>query len=162
MANKKRKTLQIKRPSAAKRPTPKKSGNGPKDAGNNDVQNSKGATTRVPLPDEDKIRKARGEDASGDLKNEEQMPTADQIAQADNNATMAIEIDENVLASSQKLPDAGASDDSDQTMQINADDLMAADGQEEVKGAGTPENSNDQTLEINTGDVKKEKRPETT
>lgn len=192
MANKKRKTLQIKRPSAdpsgaKKKPGPAVNKEASAEEGTIKVgpKSGKGSTARISLPDEDKIRRARGSDASEDLKNEEKMPSAEQIEQAQNNETMQINIDEeNIEAAQTEMVVEEDQDDSmDQTMQINTDDIEAAqtqmvveeeqedgmdqtmqidtdslidsDQESQLEKAATPENLSDQTLEMDAEELEK-------
>lgn len=168
MANKKRKTLQIKRPDptsplAKKKTLPKVVD--PEDAAKNHPKTAqvarpdatKGAT-RVKLPEEDKIRQARESDASEDLQKEEAIPGAAQVDQLHNNATMPIVIEPETVGQSggSDLPDANTGDDNDKTMQIDADALEAEDPAVELEKAGQPEDLSDQTLEIDPATLEKE------
>jgi hypothetical protein len=139
MATNKRKTLMIKRPSPNEsdkpRPKPqvKESPAGsveteklkPTSAGNpspvRTVGDDKGATARISLPDEAKIRKARRADES-----DEKLPGAPEVMDAASNATRQIEIDTEEVTHAGSAPKFNDSEDlgnNDQTMQINADAL---------------------------------------
>ena len=165
MADKKRKTLQIKRPSATKPSVRKKTS----DLSKNDetdtektanegkviAQSKKGATTRISLPDGDKIAKARGAGGSSDKK-EDKLPSAEQLNKIGNNQTMAIEIDDDdVSTSTQKLPNVEVPSDNDQTMQINIDELESSDDEKKLSEANQDNSTanNDQTMQINADEL---------
>jgi len=141
MADKKRKTLQIKRPGSTppskKKPLPKVNMDEKAATSSIDTDDltslgptpkkdsNSGKTTRIALPDEEKLKKARRANVTQDLEEEGALPSADQISRAQNNATMPIMIDtENVSESqSKKLEEAGNKDDADRTMEIDPDAL---------------------------------------
>ncbi len=175
MADKKRKTLQIKRPDAnsvksKKKPLPKVrmdektatsavdtdelASMGPKTAKlkrpDETLLGNKGKTTRIALPDEEKIRKARRANATQDLGEENALPSAEQIEMAQKNATMPIMIDtENVEDNSnQSLNDTDSKDAMDRTMEIDAEALATSNLEKELKDASTPKGNNDQTMKI--------------
>lgn len=203
MANKKRKTLQIKRPNpnsptAKKKPLPKvkmdeKAATSSVDTDEltsmgpeSKPEGTKSNTTRVALPDEDKIRRARRANATQDLEQEGAMPSAEQIEQAQNSATMPIMIDtENIEESAtQQIPSGDTDSNLDQTMEIDpdalattnletqlvdADDVEKGSGdqtmqideealatrnmEEELAGAGKTDQTGDQTLKIDEGEL---------
>lgn len=190
MASKKRKTLQIKRPDPNKPHSKKKalpkvkmddesatsaidtdelSGGGPKTAKvqqpdvNDPNQNKKNSATRIQLPDEDKIRKARRASSTQDLGKEDALPSADQIAQAEKSATMPIMIDTEDVEDGdrEKLEEAGEEKPAptDQTMEIDADSLATGDVGEELEKADQSQGS-DQTMKVDadslvTGEIDK-------
>ncbi|WFB35751.1 hypothetical protein P3T73_16485 [Kiritimatiellota bacterium B12222] len=176
MANKKRKTLQIKRPDpnsvkSKKKPLPKVkmdqkaatsavdtdelASMGPSTAkvkrpGEHNID-TKGQTTRIALPDEDKIRKARRANATQDLKLEKALPSAQQIAHAQKSATMPIMIDtENVEeSSSSSLNTTSHTNLSiDRTMEIDEDALSTSKIDSDLAKAGQSAPQSDQTMEI--------------
>ncbi|MGA0332655.1 MAG: hypothetical protein ACO3N7_08425 [Kiritimatiellia bacterium] len=176
MADKKRKTLQIKRPDpnsvkAKKKPLPKVqvddkaatsavdtdelASMGPqtlkKKSPGDDASSRKNNTTRIALPDEDKIRKARRANATQDLGAEGALPSAEQIAQAQKNATMPIMIDTETVEQSSKssLNDTDEKESMDRTMEIDADALSTANLSEELKKADKAGDvQSDQTMQI--------------
>ncbi len=166
MADKKRKTLQIKRPDPTK-PSQKKVL--PKVNMNDKAATSaldtdeltavdpttsndrKSNTTRIALPDEEKIRKARRANVTQDLEQEGALPSADQIAQAQKNATMPIMIDtENVEESNRDpLKNSEKKDDMDRTMEIDADALSTANLSQELQKVDDDDQvDSDQTMRI--------------
>jgi hypothetical protein len=188
MASKKRKTLQIQRPDphnpkSKKKTLPKVnvddssatsaidtdelSAIGPKTAkvkqpNVNDPHNKKGGSaTRIQLPDEDKIRKARRATSTQDLQDSDALPSAEQIAHAQKSATLPIMIDTEDIQDSDEV-NLGSQENenaADNTMQIDADAL--ATGNIEKALVEADQNSkpmNDQTMQIDadsldTGDV---------
>ncbi|MCC5842689.1 MAG: hypothetical protein JJU05_00420 [Verrucomicrobia bacterium] len=141
MSQNKRKTLMIKRPSPSEsdkpRPLPKvnvsESAAGATETDKikpvasktskvkRPVPDDKGATARISLPDEAKIRKARRADDK-----DEKLPGASEIMDASKNATRQIEIDTEEVSQETQAPKIGDSDswgNNDQTMQISADAL---------------------------------------
>lgn len=176
MANKKRKTLQIKRPDpkapGSKKKTLPKVSDG--EAGDQAATHPKTAnvarpdagkkTTRVELPDEDKIRQARQANASQDLEKEDSLPGAAQIEKAQNNATMPIELDVDSISSGSttSLPDLDNKDDSDKTMQIDPEalDLAAETSAIELQKADSMDMS-DQTMQIDPAEIEEASAGET-
>lgn len=178
MADKKRKTLQIKRPdpnsvkskmkhlpkvnmdqnaATSAVDTDQLASMGPttaklKRSDEKNMGGNKGNTTRIALPDEEKIRKARRANATQDLGAEEALPSAEQIAHAQKNATMPIMIDTESVEdnSKQNLNDTDGSQAMDRTMEIDADALATGNLEESLKQANTPDNKNDQTLKIDS------------
>ena len=170
MADKKRKTLQIKRPNpnppgSKKKPLPnvkmdEKSATSsinadestasqvPKTA-KTDPQGGNASTTRIALPDEDKIRRARRANATQDLEEEGAMPSAAQIEQAQKNATMPIMIDTESIeeSSSQKLPTGDTDSDLDRTMEIDPEALSTGNLETQLV-EDTSEETGDQTMKI--------------
>lgn len=167
MADKKRKTLQIKRPDPTK-PSQKKVL--PKVNMNDKAATSaldtdeltavdpttsndrKSNTTRIVLPDEEKIRKARRANVTQDLEQEGALPNAEQIAQAQKNATMPIMIDtENVEESNwDPLKNSEKKDAMDRTMEIDADALSTANLSQELQKVDDDDQvDSDQTMRIN-------------
>ncbi len=189
MASKKRKTLQIKRPDphstkSKKKTLPKVDVDdasatsaidtdeltqaAPKTAKIKQPNENKptNKATRIQLPDEDKIRKARRANVTQDLEEEGALPSAEQIQQAQKSATLPIMIDtEDVDESSSPLPEAaeaGAAEKADQTMEIDADSLVTGDVGDQLEDASAEIGSTpDQTMKIDpaalvTGDVGEE------
>jgi hypothetical protein len=177
MADKKRKTLQIKRPDpnsvkSKKKPLPKVnmdqnaatsavdtdqlSSMGPTTAklkrpDENSLSGNKGKTTRIALPDEDKIRKARRANATQDLVAEDALPSAEQIAHAQKNATMPIMIDTESVEdnSSKSLNDTDGSQAMDRTMEIDAEALSTGNLENELRDAAQiGDVAGDQTMQI--------------
>lgn len=175
MADKKRKTLQIKRPDpnsvkAKKKPLPKVevdqnaatsavdtdelASMGPKTAKISRPEetrvSNKGKTTRIALPDEEKIRKARRANATQDLGEEDALPSAEQIAMAQKNATMPIMIDtENVEDNSTRnLNDTEEKENMDRTMEIDADALSTANLEQDLQDVDESDENKDQTMKI--------------
>jgi len=176
MADKKRKTLQIKRPDANSAKSKKKAlpkvkmdektatsavdtdeltGMGPKTAklkkpeGTN--LGSKGKTTRIALPDEDKIRRARRANATQDLDAEDALPSAEQIARAQKNATMPIMIDTESVEEgyTSKLTDKDDNLEAmDRTMEIDADALSTKNIADDLEQADSTKGDGDQTMKI--------------
>lgn len=147
MSTNKRKTLQIKRPDPnsvknkpKQRPLPKVSVSesaagatetdeldqaGPKAGTPKSVNEAnKGATTRISLPDDAKIRKARrAESPEG-----EKLPNADQLMEASKNATAQIMIDtEDVQAPQRGLNTDDTDNEADKTMELNTAELNIED-----------------------------------
>ncbi|GEM_PF-1062545 len=167
MATHKRKTLQIKRPEATSFKPGKKlpkvdvnedaaAGKSPKTAQikKPDVNAAPGSkpeeATRIQLPSEAKIRKARRADESQVLP-DESLPQAEQIAQAEKSATMPIQIDTEEVQSVDPARLAQAQDQgNDQTMQINTDELEGNDRTMQIDPAALEEEVDnvDQTMEI--------------
>lgn len=164
MADKKRKTLQIKRPDpnsvkSKKKPLPKVNVDqsaatsavdtdqlasmGPTTAklkrpDENSLSGNKVKTTRIALPDEEKIRKARRANATQDLAAEDALPSAEQIAHAQKNATMPIMIDTESVEdnSSRSLDDTDNNSQAmDRTMEIDADALSTGNLEEDLNDA---------------------------
>ena len=174
MANKKRKTLQIKRPdskapSAKKKALPKVEDSEAGDAAAAGPKTAKVArpdsgekATRLELPNEDKIRQARKANASQDLEKESALPGAEQVADIQNNATMPIEIDAESVGSgaTTQLPDLDNKDDSDKTMQIDAAALEADEAAVELQKAEAPD-LNDQTMQIDASAIEEADSGET-
>lgn len=163
MAEEKRKTMQIKRPEAAKtgslkKPLPKVKVDPeaatpetgeiqpvPADA-------NKGATTRIQLPDEAKIRKAR---RAEDPKAEEKLPNADQVMEASKNATAQIMIDvEDVQSPGQSLKNLEAQDDAEKTMRISTGELEEVDGGSSTKiDVDSVDQMTQEATRVTTGEV---------
>ena len=177
MADKKRKTLQIKRPDpnsvkSKKKPLPKVnmdqnaatsavdtdqlSSMGPTTAklkrpDENSLSGNNGKTIRIALPDEDKIRKARRANATQDLVAEDALPSAEQIAHAQKNATMPIMIDTESVEdnSSKSLNDTDGSQAMDRTMEIDAEALSTGNLENELRDAAQiGDVAGDQTMQI--------------
>src|SRR5690606_26095958 len=112
---------------------------------------NKGNTTRIALPDEEKIRKARRANATQDLGEEDALPSAEQIAMAQKNATMPIMIDTESVEdnSNRSLNDTDGKESMDRTMEIDADALSTGNLEKELKDADRPEDNKDQTMKIN-------------
>jgi hypothetical protein len=175
MASHTRKTLQIKRPEATtfkpgeKKPLPQVSITdsaatsqldtdqlgvvGPKTARlrqpdpNSYGAESKGQTTRIALPDEDKLRKARRADATS--LPDDALPKAAQVENAQNSATMPIMIDtEEVQSSRTKLPAGDTGDNSDQTMQIDPSALQMGEVTQVLPEEEGNSEGNDRTMRI--------------
>lgn len=162
MADKKRKTLQIKRPNAdsplaKNKPLPKVNmddkaatssidGDALSSMGPKAVKSS---TTRIALPDEDKIRRARRANATQDLEREDAMPSAEQIEQAQNSATMPIMIDTESIEESatQKLSTGDTDDGMDQTMEIDPDSLATTNLETQLLDGDT-DAGGDKTMQI--------------
>lgn len=185
MASKKRKTLQIKRPDVNKPASKKKtlpkvdvddasatssidfdelSSGTPKTAKLQQPNENKpvGKATRISLPDEEKIRKARRANVTQDLDKEDALPNAEQIMQAEKSATLPIMIDTEDVedTDSPALEEAASVDQSsEQTMQIDPAALATGDVGNELADADAGEEpTSDQTMQIDpaalvTGDV---------
>jgi len=190
MASKKRKTLQIKRPDphstkSKKKTLPKVDVDdasatsaidtdeltqaSPKTAKIKQPNENKAVSkaTRIQLPDEDKIRKARRANATQDLQDEDALPSAEQIQQAQKSATLPIMIDTEDVDESdgpdlEQAGAAGEAEKADQTMEIDADALATGDVGEQLEEAANDLGSTpDQTMKIDpdslvTGDVGEE------
>lgn len=182
MADKKRKTLQIKRPDAnsaksKKKALPKVKMNektatsavdtdeltdmGPKTAKLKQPEGTslgnKGNTTRIALPDEDKIRKARRANATQDLGAEDALPSAEQIARAQKNATMPIMIDTESVEegyTSQLTDTDDNSEAMDRTMEIDADALSTRNIADDLEQADSTKDDGDQTMKIDPESLK--------
>jgi len=133
MSSNKRKTLQIKRPDPAapgqNRPLPKVNVSPSAATPETDEiqpvapSGNKGATTRIQLPDEAKIRKARRADET-----EDRLPGAEEVMQASKNATAQIEIDvEDVQTPQRSLKTDESGDSADKTMKISTIEFDDAD-----------------------------------
>ena len=182
MSSNKRKTIQIKRPDETgikkpQKPLPKvnvsESAAGASETDELDPvtpktgeikkvdpnQQAKGATMRVPLPDEDKIKKARKADAVDD----EKLPGADEVMAASKNATAQIMIDTEDVQS----PDRGLKVDetdeehADQTMQIDTSSMEVTE-EEGMRELDDEDNMSgpDRTMQIDanafqTGEIEK-------
>lgn len=166
MADKKRKTLQIKRPDptkpSQKKVLPKVNMNDKAATSSIDTDeltavnpttgnDRKSNTTRIALPDEEKIRKARRANVTQDLEQEGALPSADQIAQAQKNATMPIMIDTESVEEGDRDPLKNSDDKEsmDRTMEIDADALSTANLSQELQEAeGNNSDARDQTMKI--------------
>jgi hypothetical protein len=175
MADKKRKTLQIKRPDPNK-PISKKTVlpnvNQENKAATDSIDTDelasvgpevkradgpKSNTTRIALPDEDKIRKARRANVTQDLAQEGALPSADQIAQAQKNATMPIMIDTESVEDSRQdnLKEGDREEAMDRTMEIDADALSTANLSKELEKVEQKEpDDRDQTMRIDPESLK--------
>lgn len=180
MSQHKRKTLMIKRPSPNEsdkpRPLPKvnvsESAAGatetdkikpvaPKTAKvKRPLPDDKGATARISLPDEAKIRKARRADDSN-----EKLPGAPEVMDASKNATRQIEIDTEEVSQTGDGPKIGDSDswgNNDQTMEIDADALRTGPiEKQDLVSDGDDADMNDRTMQISadalsTGPIEKQ------
>jgi len=174
MSQNKRKTLMIKRPapneSDKPRPLPKvnisESAAGATETDKikpvspqtskvkRPLADDKGATARISLPDEAKIRKARRADDSG-----EKLPGAPEVMDASKNATRHIEIDTEEVSQPADSPGISDSDswgNNDQTMQISADSLETGQ-QEPVSKVKVDDHSKlaEQATRVATGQIAK-------
>ncbi len=179
MSQHKRKTLMIKRPSPNEsdkpRPLPKvnvsESAAGATETDKikpvapktskvkRPLPDDKGATARISLPDEAKIRKARRADDSN-----EKLPGAPEVMDASKNATRQIEIDTEEVSQTGDGPKIGDSDswgNNDQTMQINAEALETGP-QEPVSKVKVDDHSKmtQQATRVATGQIPKIKDSE--
>lgn len=171
MSTNKRKTVQIKRPDPSgkgpkpARPLPKvsvsDSAASVTDSGDiqpvTPPQDTKSATTRISLPDEAKIRKARRADAP----KEDELPKAEEVMQAAKNATAQIVIDtEEVKAPQRELDTKESGTAAEQTMQIGTQELQAVDEEEEDAGATSKipldqiEDKTGEATRVETGELK--------
>lgn len=175
MSEHKRKTLMIKRPSPSEsgkpRPLPKvdvsESAAGATETDKikpvspktskikrpDAVADNKGATARISLPDEAKIRKARRADEPA-----EKLPGAPEIMDAASNATRQIEIDSESVSQPGGTPapqDTDVFGNNDATMQINADELEAADQDVAKIKVNDYSKMTEQATRVATGEISK-------
>lgn len=172
MSQNKRKTLMIKRPSPNEsdkpRPLPKvnvsESAAGATETDKikpvapktskvkRPAVDDKGATARISLPDEAKIRKARRAENQ-----DEKLPGAPEVMDGAKNATRQIEIDTEEVSQIGDGPKIGDSDswgNNDQTMQISADALQTG-RQESVSKIKVDDHSKmtEQATRVATGEI---------